>query len=411
LRSGGREGTSGRERNRANRFLVVSQLTLAAILLVGAGLLIRSFQAVGRVDPGFRSEGILSAQLMLPPARYHEPGRVLSLYDQIQEKIGNLPGVTSVILGMNHPLENTWWNGIRFLDHPAPPPGESPMGIFRPVSAGYFATLGIPVLAGREFEPSDRTGQRGVMVVNQAFARRYFPDHDPVRERVEFTPGRFIWGEGALTEFEIVGIVGDVRFNGFRQPSEPAFHIPMHQFPYWSVKILVQATGDLEALAGSLQAEVWSLDPDLPVTQIRTLDRIVASATAQDRFNASLLAAFASVALLLAAAGIYGILSYTVARRRAEMGIRMALGAEPLSLLRRVVQDAMAMAVTGMVLGLALSLALGRFVAALLFGVPSHDPIVLLSVSLLLAATALVSGFIPALRAARSDPMLAVRAE
>ena len=411
MRVVGRAGTAGRERHRTNRAIVVFQLSLAAILLVGAGLLVRSLQAIRTVDPGFRSEGVLTAQLMLPSTRYEGAGTTLAFFDQLQERLEALPGVLSVALSMDHPMENSWWNGISFLNRPPPEPGEYPRGIFRPVSTGYFFTMGIPVREGRAFDRADRFDQPGVMVVNQAFVERHFPEGNPLGERVEFVVGRFIWGSEAPTEFEIVGVVGDVRFNGLREPSEPAFHIPMHQFPYAAVKILAHTSDDPEALVGPLQAEIWDLDADLPVTDIQTMEEILATAVAQDRFNAILLGAFALAALVLAAAGIYGVLSYTVAQRTGEMGIRMALGAEPGLVLGMVVRDAAAMAGIGLGVGLAASLVLSRFLASLLFGVPTYDPPVLLGVSLLLGLVALASGLVPALRAARTDPMVALRAE
>jgi len=236
--------------------------------------------------------------------------------------------------------------------------------------------MGIPVLEGRAFDRADRFDQPGVMVVNQAFVERYFPEGNSLGERVEFVVGRFIWGSEAPTEFEIVGVVGDVRFNGVREPSEPAFHIPLHQFPYAAVKVLVRTTGDPDALADPLQAGVWDLDPDLPVTDIRTMDQILATAVAQDRFNAILLGAFALAALVLAAAGIYGVLSYLVARRTGEMGIRMALGAEPGLVLRMVMSDAAVMGGIGLGVGLVASLVVSRFLASLLFGIPTYDPAV-----------------------------------
>ena len=411
LRVGGRDGTADRERQRTNQAIVVFQLSLAAILLVGAGLLLRSFQTLRTIDPGFRGEGVLTAQIMLPSTRYEDPGATLAFFDRLQERVEGLPGVSSVALSMDHPMQSTWWNGISFLDRPPPEPGEGPLAMFRPVSTGYFSTLGIPLLEGRAFDRADRFDQPGVMVVNQAFVERYFPEGNPLGERVEFVVGPYIWGSEAPTEFEIVGVVGDVRFNGVREPSEPAFHIPMHQFPYAAVKVLVRTSGDPEALADPVQAGVWELDPDLPVTDIRTMDQIFATAVAQDRFNAILLGAFALAALVLAAAGIYGVLSYTVARRTGEMGIRMALGAEPGLVLGMVLRDAAVMAGTGLGVGLVASLVVSRFLASLLFGVPTYDPLVLLGVSLLLGVVALASGLVPALKAARTDPVVALRAE
>jgi predicted permease len=411
LREGARGATSGRIQIRANRLIVISQLALAAILLVAAGLLLRSFQQLRSVDPGFEAGNVLTAQLTLPEAGYADADRALAFFDRLQENVASLPGVTSVALAMDHPLENTWWNGITFLNRPPPEPDESPRGIFRPVSAGYFAALGIPVVEGREFDSRDGFDQPGAMVVNQAFVRRHFPDGSVLGEPVRFTPGSFIWGSEANTEFEVVGVVGDVRFNGLREPSEPAFYIPMSQFPYQAVRLLVGTSGEPDALAAALQAEVWSIDPDLPLTEVWSLDGILATALARDRFNAILLGAFALAALVLAAAGVYGVLGHAVACRTNEMGVRMAMGAHPATVLVMVVRDAGVMAGLGLGAGLLASVALSRFLAVLLFGVPPNDPAVLAGVGVTLGLVAVAAGLVPAFRAARTDPMQALRAD
>jgi putative ABC transport system permease protein len=411
LRGSGRGGSPGRRRNRANRSIVVFQFALAAILLVGAGLLARSFQALRSVDPGFRSQGVLTAQLILPPNRYSEPEGILAFYDELRRGVESLPGVTSAVFSMDHPMQTSWWNGVTLLDQPPPREGEGPIGFFRPVSEGYFRLHQIPILEGRAFRPTDRLGQPGVMVVNQAFARKYFPQGNPLGEGVRFMVGQAVWGPGAPTDFEVVGVVGDVRFNGLREPTEPAFYIPLRQFPYMAVKIQVKTPGNPEALADALRAEIWRLDPELPITEVRTMDQILASAVAQDRFNAILLGAFALAALMLAGAGIFGVLSYVVAQRTGEMGVRLALGAEPGTVLAMVVRDGVKMAAQGLAGGVVLYLLLAPLLASLLFGVPPRDPLVLATVGVVLGSVALVSGVVPAWRAARIDPVEAMKGE
>jgi len=411
LRAGGRGGTAGRERNRANRSIVAFQFGLATLLLVGAGLLTRSFQALRSVDPGFRSERVLTAQLILPPSRYAEAEQILAFYDELEEGLEALPGVTSVVFSMDHPLQTSWWNGVGLLDQPPPREGEGPIGFFRPVSEDYFRTYGIPVLEGRSFDSRDRMGEPGVMAVNESFVKKYFPGGHALGQRIRFQVGQAVWGPGAPLVFEVVGVVGDVRFNGFRAPNEPAFYIPLRQFPYQAVKVQVKTPGDPRQLADAIRSRIWRLDPDLPITDLRTMDRIVEDAVAQDRFNTLLLGAFALAALTLAAAGIYGVLSYMVAQREPELGVRLALGAAPAAVLRMVVRDGAAVAGIGMAGGLAAAAVLAPSLATLLFGVPPRDPAVFLGVALILGNAALASAFVPAWRAARTDPMEALKGE
>jgi putative ABC transport system permease protein len=411
LRSGGRGRTPTRERNRANRGIVTVQVALAAVLLVGAGLLTRSLTALGSLDPGFSSDGILVGQLQLPSARYGTPGRILPFYDELRNRLEALPGVRSAVISMDHPLQRTWWNGIRLLDQPPPEEGKPPLAIFRPVSDGYFETYQIPLLEGRTLLPSDRLDAAAVTVVNQAFLDAFFPDGHPIGQRVGFSVGEAIWGEGVPTEFEVVGVVGNVRFNGLRGPMEPAFHIPLAQFPYSYVKVHLAADVEPTSLIDPFQATVWSLDPDLPVSDLRTMDAIVADGTARDRFNALLLAAFACAALALAGAGIVGVLSYMVAQKRSELGIRLALGAEPGTVVAMVLRFGAVTAGTGLAVGLLTSLALGPLLASLLFGVSPRDPETFAAVTGILILMALGAALVPGIRAARTDPMESLRRE
>ncbi len=411
LKESGRGATSGIGKNRTNRAIVVGQVALATVLLFAAGLLFRSLQTLSRVDPGFRSEGVTIAQLMLPEMKYGEVGQVMSFYDQLRERVEALPGVSDVAFAMDHPLQTTWWNGIRLLDRAPPDPEESPIAIFRPVSDRYFETVGIPVSEGRSFDSGDRFSDHPVMLVNQALVQRYFNGESPLGERIGFTVGRNIWGEEAPTTFEIVGVIENVRFNGLRMPSEPAFHIPMHQFPYGAVKLLVRGSGTIGDIPGLIQDQVWAVDPDLPVTNIRTLDQVLAEVMAQDRFNVLLLQYFALVALTLAAAGIYGILNYVVSQRKPEIGVRVALGAQTSSVLGSVVVDALRLGGLGLGIGLVAGLGVSRFLEVLLFEVPPHDLLVISGVCSVLGLVTLGSGVVPALRAARTDPMDALRPE
>jgi predicted permease len=278
--------------------------------------------------------------------------------------------------------------------------------MFRPVSRGYFRGFRIPLLEGRTFRQEDRIDQDGVMVVNKAFVNRYFPEGDALGQRIRFDVGQV---PGAPREFTVVGVVGNVRFNGFRQPAEPAFYAPLSQFPYGAMKIHLKASVPPETLSAALKDRIWSLDPKLPVTDVRTMKEITTSALARDRFNAVLLGAFALAALALAAGGAFGVLSYLVARRTPELGVRMALGAEPAAILNLVVRDGLFMAGLGVVSGALGALLLAPLMASVLFGVPPRDPGVLLIVILALGLVALFSGFIPAWRASRTSPSEALR--
>jgi predicted permease len=411
LKAGGRGGTGGPARNRANRVIVMAQLSMATILLFGAGLLFRSLHTLEAVDPGFAKEGVVTAQIVLPEARYGGAGEVINFYDEVRDRVRSLPGVTAVALAMDHPLENTWWNGIRLMDSPPPDPDQSPTAIFRPVSDGYFSTMGIPVVEGRSFTDLDRFDGHPVMVVNQAFARHFFPDRRALGERVEFSVGPRIWGEQAPTVFEVVGIVGDVRFNGLREPSEPAFYLPLSQFPYGAVHVLARTSGDPAGSARALEEAIWTVDPDLPVTEIRTMEQLFSDEVAQDRFNVLLLEAFALAALVLAAAGIYGVLNLAVSQRRAEIGIRMALGAEGSSVVAMIVKEAAMLGAAGLGVGLGAALLLSRFLGSLLFQIPAHDSLVIAVVTVTVSLVALGSGIVPALSAARTDPVRAMKTE
>lgn len=409
LKAKGRIRGRSRRGARMNRGVVVLQFALATILLVGAGLLAKTLHGLGRVDPGFRTRGVLTAELILPPTQYPEAAQILVFYDELRNRLRAFPAVTDVVLGMNHPLENTWWNGVTLLDQPPLPSGENPTGIFRPVSEGYFEAFEIPILEGRAFHPADRWGEPGVMVVNQAFVRKYLTDGRALGQRVRLPVGQAVWGEEAPEVFEIVGVSGDVRFNGLREPSEPAFYIPLAQFPYMAFKVDVMTRAEPEAFIGQLRTAVWDLDPELPITEIRSMEGLLADAKAQDRFNALLLGAFSVAALMLAAAGIYGVLSYVVARRTTELGVRLALGAEPGSVLRLVVGDGLAMAGVGLTAGIMASLLVSPLLSSLLFGVPPRDASVLGSVALTLGIVACASALFPALRAARTSPSKAIQ--
>ena len=408
LKEGGRtSSTAGRQKLR--RMLVVFQVSMAVVLVVGAGLLIKSFRQLQQVDPGFNPDGVLVMDMTLPQSKYSEWHQVNGFYTRLIERINSLPGVRSAVLAYNHPLETTWINGFTIEDRPQSE--EPPVGRFRPISAGYFRAMGIGLLKGREFTDQDDPAHPGVVIVNDTLVRKYFSGEDPLGKRLSIGPPSAIWGETMPASFEIVGVVRDVKFLGLDAEVEPAFYVPTRQSPLFDMNVLVRAEGDLSALVASLRKEVWSLDADQPISQVRTMESILSGNMAQQRFNMLLMGLFGAVALILASVGIYGLLSYTVAQRTHEIGVRMALGAGRRDVLKMVVGQGMGLAIAGVGIGLIVSLALTRLMESLLFGVSATDPLTFAAVSLLLMAVALLACYLPARRATKVDPMVALRYE
>ncbi len=411
LGSRSRTGSAGKGRSRASRMLVVSQLGLAVILLVGAGLLLRSFQALKAADAGFEADGVLLASILLPNSEYDEAEKLWAFTDDVMEGVRSLPGVEAVALTYDHPLQSNWGSSFTFEHLPTPAPGEVPAMRLRIIGEGYLELMGIDVLQGREFTDADRADAPGTVLVNEAFAREFLPGEDVLGKRINHTTSVGNWGEGMPTSYEIVGVVDDVRFMGLRAEVPPAVYMPWRQFPFWGITLAVRAGGDLPQMIAPVREAVWQVDAQLPVPTVQSMDDIAAVSVARDRFNALLLAAFAIAALLLSAVGIYGVISYAVSRRTSEMGVRMALGAEPGSVMRLVLSESVRMSLFGLAGGLVAALVTTRVLAGLLYGVAPYDPVVILSVVGTLLAVSVLSGYVPARRASRADPMEALRNE
>jgi len=406
LQEGGRAMSAGVRGRLVRNLLVVVEVTAALVLLIGAGLLIRSFARLQSVDPGFRPQGVLTATLSLPDAKYPDNSRQASFYRQALERIRALPGVEHAASVFPLPL-----GGGGFVLHfeiqgrPVSKPGQSQEANVRFVSPEYFDTVSIPRLKGRLFTAQDEENGQPVVIVNRAMAAKFWPGQDPLGQRFTFgDPARGKW----LT---VVGVVGDVRDAKLDREPEATAYRSQFQEPASDAALVVRTAGSPLALVEPLRAVLQQLDRDLPLDKVQTYEQVVADSLAQGRVKTVLLAIFSGLALLLATGGIYGVVSYSVSQRMHEIGIRIALGAARPAVLRLVLRQGMLVVTIGLVLGLAFSWATARLLASQLFEVSVNDPLTYLGVPLLLAAVALAANWLPARRATRVDPLAALRAE
>jgi putative ABC transport system permease protein len=402
LKEGGRGTTGGHHRVRSS--LVITEVALALVLLIGAGLLIRSFYHLQQVNPGFNPKNALAVSVSLPAKKYGEEVQQAAFFAQLTEKVSALPGVVAVGATQSLPIQGDYVLGFNIQGRPPDAPGEEPNTNYYAVSPDYFKAMGIPLLRGRLFTERDKKDAPRVAIINETMAKKFFPNEDPIGKGINVTngPERFR---------EIVGIVGDVKQYGLDQPTTAQTYEPYLQTPFSGMTLIVRTAGDPVALSAGVRSEVLSIDKDQPVSRIRPLEQIISESVAKQRFAMLLLGIFAMVALVLAAVGLYGVMSYAVTQRTHEIGIRMALGAQQKDVLRLVVGQGMIMALIGVGVGLAASLALTRVMTTLLFGVSATDPLTFLAIPALLAAVALGASFVPARRAMKVDPMVALRYE
>jgi putative ABC transport system permease protein len=405
---GGR-ASSARTAGLSRSLIVTLEIAVALVLTIGAGLLIRSFWSLTHVDPGFRHRDAITFIVELPESRYPVPGRAvypkwpeaIRFYDLLLEKVRALPGVTSAAIALNHPLRRGWTSQVSISGRPQAdgPRDEVRM---RPVTPGYFETIGVPLLRGRDIQSSDREGAPLVVLINEAMARKYFPSEDPIGQSVEY------WGP---TKRQIVGIVRDVHFLGLHAPAEPAIYPALHQMPFSQVSILVRSTIGLEAALPALRNAVWSIDRDLAVVEPATLTELLERSVGPQQFQTILLTLFSAVALFLAAIGVFGVVSYQVNSRLRELGIRLALGAQPIQLVLLVLRRGLAMTAAGVAIGLLAALGMTQVLSSMLFGVEPLDPSTFLAVTLVLGLLSLAASSLPAHRASRVDPTIALRTE
>ncbi len=405
LKEGAAASTGGSRRG-STQTLVVPQFALAVVLLVGAGLLGNSFVRLLRVNPGFRQDGVLTLGLFLSPVEYPERDvKSAVLLQQILANVRSIAGVRSAGLVTALPITGGPDTDFAIAGRPLPPSNDEPSADIRSVDAGYFRTMGIPLLAGREFTDADNaTGQR-VMLINQTMARQYWPRENPIGQVVTMKD----WGP-PLTG-EIVGVVGDVKTNGLDEAVGPMIYWPYFQFPQLFNTIVVRAEGEPSSLVPAVKAAVWAVDRNQPIAKIETLEQLLSASLARRRLYMILLGIFAAAALLLASVGIYGVMSYSVNQRTQEMGIRIAVGAERKDVLRLILGQGARAALLGIAVGIATALALTRLMTSLLFGVSARDPLTFAGVATLLTLVGLGASFLPARRATRVDPIVALRHE
>ncbi len=404
LKESGTRLTAGSTRARMRSVLVIAEMALALMLLAGAGLLVRSFVSVQEIDPGFIAKNLLTATVMLPPSKYPEPWRQAAFFREVMERIASIPGVESAGAADSAPMLSNDAGPVSIEGH-QPRPGEMEIHAERPkITPDYFRAMGIRLLRGRTFTWADNESAPQVAMINEAAARQYWPNEDAMGKRVRLDDGGTAWRQ-------VIGVVGDVRQDGLAKAGRPEVYAPLAQSPVPYMVLAVRTRVAPESLVGAVRRAVKAVDKDQPLFQIQTMQQVVDDSVSGRRFQMSLLAIFASVALGLAAIGIYGLMSYSVSQRGHEIGIRMALGAKRAEVLRLVVGQGMLLAMIGVALGIGGALLLTRFLSGLLYGVGANDPVTFFGVAVLLSAVAALASFIPAWRAARIDPMEALRYE
>ncbi|HEY3662967.1 MAG TPA: ABC transporter permease [Chthoniobacterales bacterium] len=403
LKEGGRGSTSSRRHNRLRNALVIAEVALALVLLTGAGLLLKSFVRLQNVNAGFNAQHVLTAEISLPALRYPDKTAQANFFAELDRRVAALPGVTHAGLTIILPMsgvnsDSSFMIDGRPVDDAHPGPDEE----IRLISPDYFRTLEIPLVKGRFFTAADKLDAAPAVIINRALAQRYWPNEDALGKRMQL-PTR----EGPVWA-TIVGIVGDMHHRGLDQPVKPEFYVPLAQGPYPAVILVVKSSQDANSLTSALRSTVQTIDPSLPIAHVRTLEQVIADSVAPRRLSVVLLAVFAGVALVLASVGIYGVMSFLVVQRTHEIGVRMALGAQRFDVFRLVLAHAGALIGTGTILGLVVALASTSVLHSVLYDVSALDLPTFIFVTFTLAVVAFLASYIPARRATRADPMIAL---
>jgi len=407
LKEGGRGASGSRGQHRFRRGLVAAQVGLSVVLLAGAAMLISSFVRLSWQEAGFRSDRVWAGGIGLPPAQYPDPATRARFAEGLQAELQTAPGVEAATITDAVPLSgNRSSSPYARLDGNPVPMNQRPLGLTRSVSPGYFRTLGIPLLSGRDFTEQDKVDSRFVVILSNSTAKKLFPNENPIGHQILFGTDN---GNGLPAE--VIGVVGDVRSQELSKSNDVEFYRPWPQRSTPFLNVLVRSATKPEATAGIVRSALNKIDNGLPILQPNTLDAIVSQSLGQQRLTMTLLGVFAGIALLLAVVGIYGAVAYTVEQRTGEIGVRMALGAQAIDVLRLVVRQGMNPVILGLVIGLAGTFAVGRLLAAQLYQISPHDPFLLAAAAILLAVAALLACLIPARRATRVDPIQALRTE
>jgi putative ABC transport system permease protein len=406
LREGGRHGSSPRAR-RALATLVVSEVALSLVLLTGAGLLIRSFMRLQNIDPGFRAENVFTARVTLPGSRYTTPEQAAAFFQSAVAKVQQLPGVRSAAAVSFLPLAGPGMaTSFYRADRAAPPDGQQPTTEVRPVTPNFFKTMGIPQRAGRDITDTDRAGAPLVAVVSEELVRRLFPGEEPLGKRLQVAIG-----PRSGMNVEIVGVVGNIKIAALDVDTTAAVYIPLSQLSIGLATLVARTDMDPTSLANSVGAAVRSIDPELPLADIRSMEQVVDETLARPRTVSVLLTAFAAIALVLAAVGVYGVMAYSVSQRTQEIGVRMALGATAQSVFRLVLGQALKLVGIGVAVGLVVAGLLTQLLKTLLFQTAPLDPLTFAVTALVLVMVAALASYVPARRSTRVTPIEALRAE
>ena len=403
LKEGGRS-SSGSGGRWTRSTLLVAEVALSLVLLVGATLLLRSFAKITGVDPGFRPDNVLAFRVALPAATYPQPPNRIAFYDRLLQTLEQAPAIESAGMVQTAPMRGAYTLSFDIQGRPPAQPGKELSANHRVISPGYIESLGIPLLRGRTFNQQDTDKSPLVAIIDQTFARRHFPNEDPIGRSIDI-------GNGVDGFCQIVGVVGDVHHGGLESTPGPTMYVPYKQDVFSTMWVMVRTAGDPAQQASLVRQTVRAIDGSLPAFSIAPLSTVVSDSVAQRRFSMALLSLFAAVALFLAAVGLYGVVAYTVSQRTREIGLRMAIGAQRRDVLQMIVGGGMKLALLGVAIGIAAALALAGYVSSMLFGVTPFDPASYTITAAILLAVAAIACYVPARRAMRVDPLVALRQE